>query len=143
MRTVQNMLTSIEQLDLAYLAGHALFDSGNDYIRIQQEQMMLGERADGTPIFNIDTGSEYYSPGYAKYKGREAPIDLKDTGAFYAGMEVRQEAGGLLIDSDDSKSSKLTETYQPWLLNSQSKQEFSPIVQTRLVVGTVQQLNNK
>lgn len=141
MRTVGDLYQSSLKIDLPFLVGQAFEESGPEYIRIQQEQMFAGERADGTPIFNVKTGSEYYSDSYSRYKGKNHPIDLKDTGAFYSGMETRLESEGLLIDSTDWKSDKLKETYEPFLLNDASKIQFMPFAANRLIEKVTIEIN--
>lgn len=143
MRTVTNLLNAASKIDIPYQVELSLVDSSEEYIRIQKEQLAQGERSDGTPIFNIKTGSEYYSPGYARYKGKESPIDLKDKGDFYSGIFTRQESEGLFVDSEDSKSAKLQENYGPeiFTLNDQSKVEFIPIASAVLITGIEKELN--
>lgn len=141
MRTVEDLYQASLKLDITYLVGLSLALSGDRYLEIQKEQMFDGEREDGTPIFNTKTGSEYYSPSYARYKGKDSPIDLKDTGAFYGGMFTRQESEGLLVDSDDHKSDMLKETYEPFLLNDDSKIEFMPFANQILIDEAVKELN--
>lgn len=145
MRTVNNLLQAALKVDLPFLVEQSLFDASDEYIRIQKEQMFAGERSDGTPIFNIKSGSEYYSKSYAKYKGKESPIDLKDTGDFYKGFNTKQESGGISIDSDDWKSDMLKKTYgaEIFTLNDTSKIEFNPIAQGILINGVEKELNKK
>lgn len=142
MRTVGDLYEASLKVDVNYLAGLALANSGEEYIRIQQEQIFAGERADGTPIFNTKTGSEYYSDSYARHKGKDHPIDLKDTGSFYNLMFTRQESEGLAIDSEDPKADMLTDTYEPWLLNDFSKEQFIPFV-ARVYIEEVSKEMNK
>lgn len=143
MRTVEDLYQASLKLDIAYLVGLSLALSGDRYLEIQKEQMFAGERADGTPIFNIKTGSEYYSASYAKYKGKDSPIDLKDRGDFYNGMFTRQESEGLLVDSEDEKSEKLKDKYEPFLLNDDSKIQFMPFANQILIDEAVKELNGQ
>lgn len=135
MRTVFDMLKDAESVNLGLELEISMSDTAEDFVRIQREQMSDGERRDGEPIFNVRTGSEFYSPSYAKYKGKNSPIDLKDMGDFQDGIFTTPEKGGLKVDSDDSKSSKLKENYGQEIfgLNEQSLSVYRPIAQTRLI----------
>lgn len=143
MRTVEDLYQASLKLDIPYLVGLSLALSGDKFLEVQKEQIFAGERADGTPIFNVVTGSEYYSPSYARYKGKDHPIDLKDTGSFYNQMFTRQESEGLLVDSDDPKAEHLKETYEPFLLNDTSLTEFMPFANQVLIEEAVKEINNQ
>lgn len=131
MRTVGDLLVALEKVDLSYLISLALINSREEFIRLQQEQMLRGEREDGRPIFNLQTGRDQYSPGYAKRKGRSKPIDLRDTGAFQDRIFLVSENGDTFtVDSADSKSGKLQENYgkQIFGLADDSKVRFIPVL---------------
>lgn len=123
----------------------ALRDTAEDVVRIQQEQLFEGTKADDDVIFNKKTGSEYYSPSYAKYKGKDSPIDLKDRGAFYDGIKATSESEGLLIDSTDEKAEMLKETYGEEIfgLGTDSKKEYIPIAHKRLLRNVEVQINER
>lgn len=145
MRTVNNFLGSALKLNIQTEAELALINSSDDVIRIQREQLFAGERSDDTQIFNIKTGSEYYSPSYAKYKGKDSPIDLKDKGGFYRGLDAKPEDGGLLIESDDPKAKELKDNYGEEILGlgTYSKNELAPIAGNNLAKGVALQLNER
>lgn len=142
MRTVDDLLKEALTVNIPLELELSMQETSEDYIRIQREQMSAGERNDGTPIFNVKTGSEYYSPSYAKYKGKDHPIDLKDIGDFQGGIFTTPEKGGLKVDSDDSKSGKLKENYGKEIfgLNEESLTQYGPIAQTRLIQNVKQDL---
>jgi len=121
----------------------ALIDSSEDVVRLQKEQLFAGESSDDTPIFNIKTGSEYYSDSYARYKGKDHPIDLKDKSNFYNGIYAKPESEGLLIYSDDQKTEKLVGDYGEEIfgLGEQSSTELVPISGAKLVNNLEIQLN--
>lgn len=143
MRTVANMLRAAEKINIPYQVQLSLIDSSDEYVRLQNEQMAKGERADGKPIFNVKTGSDEYSPAYAKKKGKKKPIDLHDRGDFYRETFLLVEGDKAVIDSADSKSNKLQENYgtQIFGLNKDSKIQFKPIAQQHLVNGVKKELN--
>lgn len=89
----------------------ALNDTRDTYAQLQREQIISGKRSDGKNIFRVSTGSDQYSPLYAKKKGKKKPIDLFDKGDFTGEifMDVRDEE--LFIDSADSKSGELQKNY--------------------------------
>lgn len=137
MRTVQNMLNAALKVDIPYLVSLSLIDSQEEYVTIQKEQMMRGERQDGHPIFNLKTGSDQYSPAYAKYKGKSAPIDLRDKGDFQDAIFIHvDDPQTAVVDSVDSKSGKLQENYGTAIfgLNRESRVEFTPIGQRNLLL---------
>lgn len=143
MRTVQNMLSKAEKIDVSYLVQLSLIDSQEEYVRIQQEQMMRGYRSDGRPIFNLKTGSQEYSKAYSKYKGKSSPIDLRDKGDFQDSIFIHVEDPiQAIVDSADSKSGKLQENYgtQIFGLNTDSKTELIPIARANLILETIKQL---
>lgn len=136
MGTVQQMLNKALKIDIPYQVQLSLIGSQEEYVRLQQEQMMRGERSDGRPIFNLKTGSDKYSPAYAKRKGKSAPIDLRDKGDFQDSIFIHvEDPVKAIVDSADSKSGKLQENYgtQIFGLNAESKVEFKPIGQANLV----------
>lgn len=134
--SVQNMLGRAEKIDVPYLVQLSLIDSQEEYVRIQREQMMRGERQDGHPIFNLKTGSDQYSPAYAKKKGKSSPIDLRDKGDFQGDIFIQvEDSEKAIVDSADSKSGKLQENYgsQIFGLNTNSRIDFKPIGQANLL----------
>lgn len=145
MRTAANLLRSTEKINIHELAQAALMDSSVEYIHIQQEQMSRGERSDGKPIFNLKTGRDEYSPGYAIYKGKTKPIDLHDTGDFYAGIKIEPATDGINVDSQDWKSGTLQRRYgtQIFTLNDESKAEFKPIAGAALISLVEKELNKQ
>ena len=142
------MLNSAQRVlaDLPYLVSLSLIDSQEEFVRLQQAQMMKGQREDGRPIFNVKTGSDQYSPGYAKRKGKSSPIDLRDTGAFQDATFIHvEDQQTFTVDSADSKSGKLQENYgtQIFGLNDESKVEFMPIAKDNLLTELINELNKR
>lgn len=136
MRTVQNMLDAALKVDIPYLVQLSLIDSREEYVDLQKAQMMRGERQDGHPIFNLKTGSDQYSPAYAKYKGKSSPIDLKDKGTFQDEIFIQVDnPTEAIVDSADGKSGKLQENYgtQIFGLNRESRIDFIPVGQANLI----------
>ena len=144
MRTLGNIIDSASRIDLPYLVSLSLGQSAEEYVRLQQEQMLSGLREDGKPIFNLKTGSDQYSPGYAKYKGKSKPIDLRDTGAFQGDIFLHvDDATKFVVDSADSKSGKLQDNYSTKIfgLGEEKKVQFKPVAQKNLVTDLINELS--
>lgn len=144
MRTLGNIIDSASRINIPYLVSLSLVQSSEEYVRLQQEQMRSGVREDGKPIFNLKTGSDEYSPGYAKYKGKKKPIDLHDTGAFQSDIFLHvDDTTKFIVDSADSKSGKLQDNYGTKIfgLNEQKKVEFKPVAQKNLVTDLINELS--
>jgi len=144
MRTLGDLINAVQKLDIDYLISNSLLESREDYVRLQQEQMLKGEREDGSPIFNLKTGSDQYSPGYAKRKGKSSPIDLRDTGAFQGGIFFKiDDAQSFTVDSDDSKSGMLQENYgkQIFGLNDESNVQFIQVFKQNLSTDLINDLS--
>lgn len=81
-------------------------DTLADYNR---EQLFQGERTDGTPIEPV------YRPLTRIIKQQKGqPIDrvtVKDTGAFYRGINVQVQNDTAIFDSRNSKTNKLERKY--------------------------------
>jgi hypothetical protein len=136
MRTLGDLSNSAQRIDLLYLVSLALVESAEDYVRLQREQMMSGLREDGRPIYNVKSGSDTYSPSYAKKKGKSKPIDLYNTGAFQSNIFLHSDnADKFVVDSADSKSAKLQENYSTRIfgLDQDNKVQLIPIVRQYLV----------
>jgi hypothetical protein len=111
MQTVIDMLEAVQKIDFDKVVNSALIDSSETYTLLQRDQMLSGLREDGKRIFNIKTGSDEYSPRYAKFKGKKKPIDLHKTGDFSNALFMEVNDKTLLIDSKDEKSKKLQKRY--------------------------------
>lgn len=111
MKTVAEMLEQVQGTNLDEEIEQSLIDCQDTYKVLQQEQLLAGKRRDGKNIFRLSTGSDKYSPIYARYKGKDSPIDLFDKGDFQFDifMDVRDKE--LYIDSADIKSGMLQKDY--------------------------------
>jgi len=105
------MLEEFQEINLESEIEQSLYDTRENYVSLQQDQMLSGKRSDDKNIFRLSTGSDEYSPAYAKRKGKSKPIDLEDKGDFHGEifMDVRDEE--LFIDSADPKSGMLQKEY--------------------------------
>lgn len=111
MRTVLNFQQSVSRLPIRSLLVAALELTSVNAVNAQRQQLISGLRSDDRNIFNVITGSEYYSATYAAYKGKSHPIDLYDKGDFNKGVFAIADETGLTLDSIDDKTTLLTENY--------------------------------
>ena len=143
MRTIYDLLQSAKRIDLPLEIELSFFDTRDEYVTLHRDQLKHGERNDGKPIFNLKTGSDEYSPAYAKKKGRTKPIDLHDKGDFYAGdfLDVREKE--MISDSADSKSERLQEIYGEEIfgLGDKRKETYADIAVSVLRENIIKKLN--
>jgi hypothetical protein len=110
-RTINNLIQSSSKIQILDIIVQAMENTEKQAISAQQQQLISGLRSDDENIFNIQTGSDEYSPAYAKKKGKLKPIDLYDTGAFSGGVFAQPSRDGILLDSSDQKSQLLQKNY--------------------------------
>jgi hypothetical protein len=93
------------------IAASVIYDTERQYLDLNREQMMRGERKDG-----LDIG-QYASDDYRFLKERMNPlaggtVDLRKEGDFQDQMELYiQTRNKVTIDSRDSKNGVLTKKY--------------------------------
>lgn len=143
MQNVYDFLETFKKIDLKDEVQFALLDTRDTYSELQREQIVSGKRSDGENIFNLETGSDEYSPQYAKRKGFKKPINLRDTGDFTDSifMDVRDEE--LIIDSADEKSGMLQKRYgdQIFGLDDKPGEHFAEQVGIVLVQNVTDKLS--
>ena len=112
-------------------------------ISAQRQQLISGLRSDDKNIYNVITGSDQYSPGYAKKKGKSKPIDLFDTGAFNEGVFAQASDKGLTIDSSDDKSTKLQTNYGKEIFGfgTGAKVDYLPVLRKKAAELLAQLIN--
>lgn len=137
-------MQSIKKLNLQEIAENSIVETSPEYVQIQQEQLMKGLRSDGNNTFRLSTGSDEYSPGYAKIKGKNKPIDLYLTGAWQGGIHVSIDSTNIVVESSDSKNEKLQRIYGPEILglNSESKADYIPTLENEFLNEVTQALNS-
>lgn len=136
MQTVSDFQEALQRINMPLDISLSLINSRDTYIDLQRKQMLAGLRSDGKPIFRLSTGSDEYSPAYAKYKGKKKPIDLHDKGDFQAGIFlVSEDTQTFTVDSSDSKSGKLQEDYGEaiFTLDDENVEKFLPVAQEALI----------
>lgn len=145
MRTINNLLQSSLKVDLQTEIVLSIEDTAKGFVSKQREQLMAGERSDGENIFNVKTGSDEYSPSYAKKKGRKKPIDLRDKGGFHADIFIDVRDKEIVMDSGDSKSEMLQEDFGVQIFGLGDARKLDQANETGAVLQTriVNQLNIK
>lgn len=135
MRTIMDALRAAQKLNIREEVENTMIDTAENYTGLQKDQLSEGLRSDDKPIFNILTGRDSYSPGYAKKKGRSRPIDLKNTGAFYSEIFLDVRADDFLVDSADSKTESLIQRYGDKIfgLGKKYQPEYNEMAQPVLI----------
>lgn len=143
MRTIDDLLNATNGINIDLEYSVALGDIADQVPEIMRQQLRQGTAGDDGPITNVNSGSPYYSKGYAAYKGRDFPIDLHDTGSFYNGITAAVEQEGLNLFSDDSKSESLQKRYSEEILlpDSDSKNEIAQLAGEQLIKNVSKELS--
>src|SRR5690242_4165836 len=101
MCTINEMLGRFSQLNIPQAQELALYETREEYVKQQKEQMQAGEKSDGFII------GVYKSTAYAAKKtnpiARAGYVDLRDKGDFYQGIFAQPGSDGMLVGSVDSK----------------------------------------
>lgn len=123
--TINKFISNITSLDVKELSFISVSET-KDYITdIQRDQMFKGLNAEGNRI------GRYRNNKYARAKFSMNPIpglgipDLKLTGAFYAGFKTIVTQDIFSTSSIDSKNEALTQKYDPFGLDTDSKVEYA------------------
>lgn len=109
MSTIHSMHRRLKAFDVEKAAKEAIESVADNIADLNAQQMYAGKRADGS-----DITPEYsdYTIELKKEKGQVADrVTLKDTGAFYAGINVRVEGSNVVIDSFDDKTEDIIDKY--------------------------------
>jgi len=96
-------------------------------LQLNKAQLKANKTSKGKPLINIKTGSEYYTPAYAKKKGYKKP-DLYDTGDFYKEMDlIFTEPDEYFLTSYVPYMSHLIEMYTEELFGIENKKKAQRI----------------
>ena len=136
--TLHELNRRLKRFELQQEVQEAIIETSSDMIVLNQGQMSLGKRADGTDI----------TPTYSDLtimlkdeKGQESRwVTLKDTGSFWGDMFVDVGNNSYEMGSADSKAAKLEKKYGKRIfgLTRESKSEeyiplyLLPAVQSRI-----------
>lgn len=125
MATVNQLRSRLTALNVKDVSYHSVEETREVIAEIQKEQMFQGLNAQGKKI------GRYRSNKYARAKNEMNPLpglgipDLKLTGAFYRGFETKVTPESFNTISTDEKNAELTEKYDPFGLNKESKSEYA------------------
>lgn len=125
MTTVNSFKSRVQSLDIGLVAYQSVDETKDLITGIQRQQMFHGLNAKGEKI------GRYRNSKYARVKNEMNPLpgvgipDLKVTGAFYGGFKTVVTPQVFITTSSDGKNAELTEKYDPFGLNMESKSEYS------------------
>ena len=112
MPTVVDMIENLSAFDLKREVQALFVQNEKHIITLNQAQMLKGKKRNNEGI------GEYLSDNYAAYKfsfisseAGEGNVDLKLSGDFYKGLEMKLSGENIDIKSSDFKSSKLESKY--------------------------------
>jgi hypothetical protein len=126
--TLHELSRRLKGFELLHEVQEAVIETSNDIITLNQGQMSLGRRADGTEI----------TPTYSDLtimlkdeKGQESRwVTLKDTGSFWSDMFVDVGNNSYEVGSADAKAQSLEKKYGKrifGLTNESKSEEYIPL----------------
>lgn len=124
MITALQYLQKLNKIDVELSAQLSIEDTASTATKIQREQLAQGLNRFDKPITNQKTGSDEYSPGYAKRKGRKKPIDLRLTGDYYKGISLDVRGDIFIMFSFDEKATMLENNYDALGINRTGRIEW-------------------
>lgn len=124
--TIDDLLETIGNLDIPFEVQEAIDETKQGIIDRQKDQLMHGQRADGSII------GKYKNPAYAKMKNALNPLpgfgvmDWKLKGDLYSALFVDvREDGSYIVDSADPKAGPLEERLgDPMGLQPKNQQQY-------------------
>jgi len=146
MARLGQLMNRFKTLDIDKLAREAVEETRKDLLDIQRDQLLHGEKKDGTKI------GKYKSEKYAAKKLAQNPlagsgnVDLKLTGEYHEELFVDVREQTLVIDSAASadKIENIIGKYgDPLGLNETSLNEYKPISNKALNKKIIQKIRSK
>ena len=119
------MIKRMNALNVQEVSFNSVVETKEIITEIQREQMFQGLNGQGKKI------GRYRNNKYARAKNEMNPLpglgipDLKLTGAFYAGFKTDVTPETFSTSSIDKKNAALTEKYDPFGLDKESKSEYA------------------
>lgn len=133
MTTASQYLQKLNKIDVLLSAQVAIDETASYAVKIQKEQLHQGLNRFDKPITNQLTGSDEYSPGYAKRKGRKKPIDLRLTGDYYQGIGLDVRGDIFIMFSGDTKATMLENRYDALGISRTGRIEWIKTLQPEFV----------
>lgn len=119
MSTISKLLRNLERVSLSDVLEDSFEETKTDMIRLQKEQLLKGERADGKKI------GRYKNPAYAKKKHAQNPLpglgymDWKLKGDLHKEVFADVRENSVVLDSADLKTGRLIKQHgDPFGLNT-------------------------
>lgn len=109
--TILGLKKKVESLNVETVSEEAVSATSENISEENKKQLFEGFDKEQQKL------SEYRNPVYAEVKNRMNPLpgfgnpDLKKTGAFYQGIQVRVEGAVIRTDSSDPKNDALVKKY--------------------------------
>jgi hypothetical protein len=134
MTTAAEMLRRWKKLDIIQLTGEAIEQTREEAIRLNQDQLLHGEKADGTNL------KPYRNLNYALKKNQMNPLpvfrvaDARLTGELYKGMFVDIRSSTVVFDSTSPHATFMIERDGPTIFGLQPKnkelyaESYMPVV---------------
>lgn len=124
MTTINDIRKRLSAVSIKDESFKSVSDTKSSITDIQKEQLSKGLNAEGKKL------RRYRSRKYAVAKNAINPLpglgnpDLRLTGSFYAGFKTVVTPETFATTSSDSKNEALTQKYDPFGLNKESKVEY-------------------
>lgn len=126
---MENLIKQYQSMDVFLLLRVVLEEFKNDIIKLNKEQLLKGNKADGTDLPG-------YTDAYAALKNKpKRPKTLKDKGDFHAGFDANFFKNYYEAFSRDPKEGFLIKNWgnEIFGLTEQSKAIILPLVESKLV----------
>jgi hypothetical protein len=109
MASIASLYNRLNNFDIAKVSAESINETKEKIVELNQEQLFAGKRSDGS---NIRPAYSGFTINEKEKKGQPYDrVTLKDTGAFYAGIEVKVEGDKVIERSLDEKNDELFEKY--------------------------------
>jgi hypothetical protein len=111
MGTISRLIANTQKVSMQGVLEDSFDATKKEMIRLQKDQLLHGERADGKKI------GKYRSPSYAKKKHAQNPLagygnmDWKLTGELHKEIFADVRENSVVLDSADPKTGKLIEAH--------------------------------
>lgn len=126
MSTISRLIANLDKVKINDVLEDSFEATKGDMIRLQKEQLLKGERADGKKI------GKYKNPAYARKKHAQNPLaglgfmDWKLTGDLHKDVFADVRGNSVVIDSADEKTTRLIKNHgDPFGLNKDNSGEYA------------------
>lgn len=131
MSTALAILNKLQSIDVLKSAQTAIENTADDMVFIQKQQLFRGIRPDGGKVYPD------YTPLTKFIKAQKGqPFDRvtrRDTGEYYAGIEINVNGDKFEIESTDWKAEMLNEKYGDIGLSKDSRVSYVGVLKPEFV----------